>query len=105
MPSNTETAKLFAVEVHFSLKVRSMDAISLPLNIPAHVKNKDMLSVLFICLALFSLRALSPYSISHSFFLLPYIMLDCISLCTTQFSPQFRVTKTEMSTSIISSII
>ena len=89
MPSNTETAKLFAVEVRFSLKVRSMDAISLPLNIPAHVKNKDMLSVLlFICLALSLL-----------------IMLDCISLCTTQFSPQFRTTKTEMSTSIISSII
>ena len=43
--------------------------------------------------------ALSFYSTSHSFLLdlFPYIRLDCIFLCATQFSPQFRATKTEVS--------
>ena len=42
---------------------------------------------------------LSFYLTSHSFLpdLFPYIRLDCISLCTTQFSPQFHTTKTEVS--------
>ena len=47
-----------------------------------------------ICL---TLRALLLFNITFFPDLFPYIRLDCIFLCATQFSPQFRATKTEVS--------